>query len=62
MRWPWSSRAELAEEKAREAEADLRRAHVNYQEAHRLADESRKAHARNGFAELIRAAMGVQGK
>lgn len=61
MKWPWSDRERRAEERAREAEAKLRRARAEYTVARMVADASRRAKEQNGFAELIRTAMGVPG-
>lgn len=66
MRWPWRRRQETAEEQARLAEAELLLARTNYlhsrdlaAKARREAEMSRAKHAENGFAQLIRTAMGV---
>lgn len=65
-RWPWRRREETAEEQARLAEAELmiaRSAYLHSRDlaalARREAEKSRQRHAENGFAELIRTAMGV---
>jgi hypothetical protein len=60
MKWPWRYRQKDAERKAAEAEAKLRRAQADYLRAHRLAEASRKVNLQNGFADLIRTAMGVE--
>lgn len=59
MKWPWHRRAELAEQKSREAEVDLLHAQTQYHEARQVADEARQSRRENGYAELIRLAMGV---
>ena len=66
MRWPWRVRGDEALRKAHIAEANLIRAQEEHTRARALADEalreaerSKRAHHENGFAELIRVAMGV---
>lgn len=66
MRWPWHKRQRAAEKQADVAEAGLMLARVEYLKARDLAsqarqeaEKSKRAHAENGFAELIRNAMGV---
>lgn len=68
MRWPWRKRQRDAEQQADVAEADLMMARVEYlkardlaAQARREAEKSRQTHLHNGFAELIRTAMGVSG-
>lgn len=67
MSWPWRHREERAEEEARLAEAELLIARSQFlhaqdlaNQARREAEKSRKAHTENGFAQLIRTAMGVE--
>jgi hypothetical protein len=66
VKWPWRSRQHDAENRADVAEAELMLARVEYLKARDLAaqarheaEKSKKAHAENGFAQLIRTAMGV---
>lgn len=59
MRWPWDRRVEEAERKARESATELRRATAERDVARLVAKASREARRQNGFADLIRAAMGV---
>jgi hypothetical protein len=66
MRWPWHKRQETAEREATLAEAELLIAKTDYlhsrdlaNQARREAEKSRERHAENGFAQLIRQAMGV---
>lgn len=66
MKWPWRLREDAAEGHADVAEAELLLARVEYLKARDLAaqarheaEKSKKAHAENGFAQLIRTAMGV---
>lgn len=67
MNWPWRRRSDDAIRRAEEAEAKLKRAEETHRhaaalakEARREAERSRQAHAENGFAQLIRTAMGVE--
>ena len=66
MRGPWRKRQRVAEKQADVAEAGLMMARVEYlkardlaRDAEREAAKSKRAHIENGFAELIRVAMGV---
>jgi hypothetical protein len=57
--WPWR-RGKHAEQLARAAEETLDDARRQQVEATRLANESRVKREENGFAEMIRIAMGVK--
>jgi hypothetical protein len=66
MRFPWRTRERAAERDADLAEVELLLARTTYLQARDLAgqarreaEKSRKAHAENGFANMIRTAMGV---
>lgn len=59
MRWPWTRvrHYEAAVDVAREA---LEKARLDRAEALKLAAQARRLREQNGFAEAIRAAMGVK--
>lgn len=58
MRWPWQERRERAEEKAREAEAKLRRSKVEHQIARKVADRSRQLQELNGWTSTVKMIFG----